>query len=130
MRSTLIAAGVVLGAASAQAADCRDAASQAEMNVCASKAYEKADAELNAAYRELKERAQEETAKLLVAAQRAWVTFRDAECAFAASGSAGGSVQPMVVSNCLEDITRKRTTELKAYLDCKEGDLACLIPRR
>jgi uncharacterized protein YecT (DUF1311 family) len=125
----LIAAGVVLGAASVEAADCRDAVSQAEMNSCAGKAYEKAAAELNAAYRELKERAQGETAKLLVAAQRAWVTFRDAECALAASGSAGGSVQPMVVSNCLEDLTRKRIAELKARLDCEEGDLACPVPR-
>lgn len=120
MRSIVIAVGMVLAASSTQAADCRHAVLQAQMNACAAEAYEKADRELNAAYRELQARAQGEIAKLLVAAQRAWVAFRDAECAFAASGSAGGSIQPMVISNCLEGLTKKRTAELKAYLSCQE----------
>ncbi len=129
MRSVLIAVAMMFGAAPGEAADCRDPVTQAEMNACAGEAYEKADAELNAAYREVKERVEGESANLLVAAQRAWVAFRDAECAFAASGSAGGSIHPMAVSNCLEHMTKQRTAELKAHLDCEEGDLACPVSR-
>ena len=51
-------------------------------------AYKKADAELNVLYRQITARLKDDkaTTELLVAAQRAWVAFRDAECAFSASG--------------------------------------------
>jgi len=91
---------------------------------------QKADAELNASYRQIRERLKGDAAKtdLLAKAERAWVAFRDAECAFAASGVEGGSVQPTVLAGCRADLTQKRVEELKEYLACEEGDLSCPVP--
>lgn len=36
----------------------------------------------------------------------------------------------MVVSTCLDDLTKTRTETLKGYLSCEEGDLACPVPAR
>ena len=62
--------------------------SQAELNECYGNAYKKADAELNILYGQITARLKDDkaTAKLLVAAQRAWVAFRDAECNFLRPG--------------------------------------------
>jgi uncharacterized protein YecT (DUF1311 family) len=67
------------------------------------------------------------TKKLLVAAQRAWVGFRDVECTFATSGAAGGSVNPMLVASCKDDLTQSRVKQFEANLKCEEGDLSCPV---
>jgi len=114
----------------ARAADCSDAPNQAAMNACADKAYEKTDDELNGLYKKIRQRlaADAETTKLFVAAQRAWVPFRDAECAFAASGVSGGSIYPTIYAECLERLTKARIADFNAYLACEEGDLSCPVP--
>jgi len=132
MKAALYALAILIAApafAHAQQ-DCGDLASQAEMNICADHAFKKSDAELNAAYKQIEGRLSDDPAskKLLVASQRAWVAFRDAECTFASSGVAGGSMQPFIQSSCLEDLTKKRVTDLKGYLSCEEGDTSCPVP--
>ena len=84
---------------------------------------------MNGAYREILRRlgGDAHAKQLLVAAQKAWIAFRDAECAFAVSSSEGGSIYPMEYSLCLEDQTKKRIKELQAYFHCEEGDLACPV---
>jgi uncharacterized protein YecT (DUF1311 family) len=103
---------------------------QMDMNVCADKSFQKADAELNALYKTIKERlaGDPETTNLLVAAQRDWVSFRDVECKFASSGVSGGSIYPTIYAQCLEQLTNARVETFKAYLDCEEGDLSCPVP--
>lgn len=64
----------------------------------------------------------------LVKAQRGWIAFRDAECTFQSSGDDGGTAAPMVAALCRSDLTKARTKQLKAYLNCQEGDLACPVP--
>jgi uncharacterized protein YecT (DUF1311 family) len=59
-------------------------------------------------------------------AERAWITYRDKECTFEASGTEGGSVHPMIVSQCRADKARERTKQLIRALDCPEGDLTCV----
>jgi len=78
---------IALASASPARAACENLP-QTEMNVCAGEAFQQADAALNALYQEIKQRlaGDAETTTLFVAAQRAWLPFRDAECAFAASG--------------------------------------------
>jgi uncharacterized protein YecT (DUF1311 family) len=58
--------------------------SQMGMNICADADYKAADAKLNEAYREVMKRMSDdaEGRKLLQTAQRTWIAFRDAECAF------------------------------------------------
>jgi uncharacterized protein YecT (DUF1311 family) len=117
-------------AALAQAEDCTKAATQADLNACAAQSFSKSDTALNATYRQITARLKDDAAarSLLVAAERAWLAFRDAECAFASSGESGGSIYPMVVTNCRDELTQQRTKALQAYLACKEGDLSCPVP--
>ncbi|MGY6270800.1 lysozyme inhibitor LprI family protein [Achromobacter denitrificans] len=136
MRIAITAAAVLALAAGVHAQpqprpiDCGKAATQTDMSLCADQAYRKSDADLNAAYKEVNARLKGDktAATQFQAAQRAWLFFRDAECAFAAGGTSGGSAYPMALSLCLDKLTQARTKELRAYLKCGEGDLACPVP--
>ncbi|MGB3436327.1 lysozyme inhibitor LprI family protein [Achromobacter sp.] len=127
---TAAAALALAASAQAQALDCGKAATQTDMSLCADQAYRKSDADLNAAYKEVNARLKNDrdTATQLHAAQKAWLFFRDAECAFASGGTSGGSAYPMVLSLCLDKLTQARTKELRAYLKCEEGDMSCPVP--
>ncbi|RQR62444.1 DUF1311 domain-containing protein [Burkholderia sp. Bp9125] len=113
-------------------ANCANAPDQAAMSACADRAYKKSDAELNRAYQAVTTRVRDNRplADKLVSAQRAWVAYRDAECGFSSAGAEGGSVYPMVVSTCLDDLTKVRLESLQGYLSCEEGDLACPVPAK
>lgn len=106
--------------------DCTDAMSQAEINACAALDFEQADAELNrlwpsliedarAADREIDRRYDQLPGyeEVLRDAQRAWIAFRDAQCTDESYAEArGGSMAPMVYSNCLARMTRERIAQL------------------
>ena len=108
--------------------DCADQ-TQFGLDRCADAAFERADRALNDAYKEILRRlaGDEHARQLLVATQKGWIAFRDAECRFAVSSTENGSIYPMEYSLCLEDETRKRTKDLQAYLHCEEGDLSCPV---
>ena len=104
-------------------ADCAHAVTQTDMNICANLDYERADKELNAQYRKTRTEMASWDADLdnnlkgaeaaLVKAQRAWIDYRDAQCAAEGFEARGGSMEPMLVSNCLAGLTRQRTKELR-----------------
>jgi len=129
LKAAFTAAALLLASSAAFAQDCPDD-SQAGLNQCAGDAYKKADAALNATYKQVMARLKdsEAAAKSLIAAQRAWIAYRDAECDFMSSGVEGGSARPMVVAQCLEQLTTQRADDLKALLNCEEGDLSCPVP--
>ncbi len=112
------------------AVDCANASDQATMNQCAGQDFKAADKELNTVYQQITARLKNnpDGKKLLVSAQRAWIGFRDAECKFSASGVAGGSVYPLIYSNCMTSMTKTRVESLKQYLKCEEGDMSCPVP--
>ncbi|MGG7674136.1 lysozyme inhibitor LprI family protein [Pseudomonas sp. WC2] len=112
------------------AVDCANASDQATMNQCAGQDFKAADKELNTVYQQITKRLKDnpDGKKLLVSAQRAWVGFRDTECKFSASGVAGGSVYPLIYSNCMTSVTKVRVEALKEYLKCEEGDMSCPVP--
>lgn len=112
------------------AQDCSNATTQTAMSLCADQAYKHADAELNVVYKQITVRLQadQDTTKLLVSAQKNWIAFRDAECTFSTSASAGGSASPMLVSQCRDRLTHMRANDLKTYLHCQEGDMGCPVP--
>ncbi|MBV7554671.1 DUF1311 domain-containing protein [Pseudomonas sp. PDM28] len=114
----------------AVAVDCDNASDQATMNQCAAQQNAAADKELNALYQQITSRfkGNPDNKKLLVGAQRAWVAFRDAECKFSASGVEGGSVYPLIYSNCVTELTKARVQTFKNYLKCQEGDMSCPVP--
>jgi len=112
------------------AVDCANANDQATMNQCAGQDFKAADKELNTVYQQITARLKNnpDGKKLLVSAQRAWIGFRDTECKFSASGVAGGSVYPLIYSNCMTSMTKTRVEALKQFLKCEEGDMSCPVP--
>jgi len=66
--------------------------------------------------------------KLLLTAQRSWLAYRNAHCAFIASATEGGSAQPMIRAMCMEELTTQRNKELQDQLTCPEGDMSCVAP--
>ena len=125
-----LALAPVMFTSMAVAVDCDNANDQATMNQCAAQQHAAADTELNALYQQISTRlkGQPDRKKLLVETQRAWIAFRDAECTFSASGVEGGSLFPLVYSNCTTDLTKVRVQTFKNYLKCQEGDVGCPVP--
>ena len=130
MHLTLAAVLAGLMFSGARADECLDKAmSQPEINACATKAYEASDAELNHLYKQIGSRLKDdaESKKHFVTAQRAWIAYRDAECAF--QGADKGSSSAMVYGYCLASLTADRVKDFKAYLSCGDtGDLSCPVP--
>lgn len=91
---------------------------QQDMNQCAGIAYDEADAELNRVWGELRERRGEgHSWDPILEAQRAWIPFRDAHCESVAAPYEGGSIQPLIRSTCLTDVTEQRTAQLRDFLN-------------
>ena len=103
-------------------ADCADAKTQLELNVCASQDYKAADAALNAAYKKamasMKDtdsylpKGEKNAADALLAAQRAWIDYRDKACEAETFQVKGGSMEPMIYAECMTRITRERSAAL------------------
>lgn len=127
MKAPAIAAALLLVASSSTLAqtDCSNAQTQMAMNICADQSYKAADAALNAAYKTLSGSVSPAGKKQLQITQRAWIAWRDAQCAFETMASADGSIYPMLVSACLEELTIAQTARLSAQANCQEGDLSC-----
>ncbi|CFR05425.1 lysozyme inhibitor LprI family protein [Yersinia kristensenii] len=109
----------------ALALNCQNAVTQQDMNQCATSDYKKADTELNRTYKEVLAKTSVGQRALLKSAQQTWIKYRDADCTFQSSATEGGSVHPMIISACLTHKTEERTTQLKSFLNCPEGDLSC-----
>src|SRR5262245_3185360 len=130
LTASIIFFGMLAGMPASLAANCNDSSNQMQLNICADQDFKAADKALNATYQEItKQMSQDaEGKKRLVAAQKAWIGFRDAECAFQTGNSIDGSIYPMLVGICKTTLTKKRTLDLKVYLKCDEGDTLCPVP--
>ena len=103
------------------ALDCKEPLDQNTMTRCAGSDFEKADKELNELWPELKVDAEandkdtgkHEYADALLASQRAWIVFRDAECIWQGYEAHGGSLEPMIVNGCSARLTRDRIKQLQ-----------------
>jgi uncharacterized protein YecT (DUF1311 family) len=105
--------------------DCANATDQATLTQCANNSLKASDAKLNQTFRALQAKVSKPGKDKLQKAQRAWITWRDAQCDFNASGSSDGSVHGMVLASCLDDLTKAQTKLLDSQLHCQEGDTAC-----
>lgn len=111
--------------------DCNNASTQMDLNICADEDYQAADKALNEQYNRARKAMIAADAssgangkgaeKALLAAQRAWLGYRDAECKVEGFLYEGGSMQPMIISGCMADLTRDRTKRLKALADGPEA---------
>ena len=106
----------------AQDVDCANATAQVELTYCAEQDWMDADADLNAAYKAAMALMKQIDADLpqdeqgaaanLKAAQRAWISFRDAACAAEGYLMHGGSAEPMVIYGCRAGLTKVRAADL------------------
>jgi uncharacterized protein YecT (DUF1311 family) len=102
------------------AANCEGESSRYEDISCAIAAFDRADAELNVAYRQLAALRDEEGKRMLREAQRAWVVFRDADARFDAYPENEGSLGRHIMVNRRTDLTSVRIKDLKAWLSQKK----------
>ncbi len=110
--------------------NCADPQNQAEMNICAGIDFQRADNDLNVAYRAAIAAAQASDRErsaldrssdtrpgyeaVLRAAQRAWLTYREQHCTWQGYNDArGGSMESMVYGGCMATLTRARIEELR-----------------
>jgi uncharacterized protein YecT (DUF1311 family) len=83
---------------------------------CIATELQRQDARLNKAYRAAMTPLSASRKKQLLAAQRAWLAFRDANCQFYADPD-GGSVVTVVVNDCVLSATASRAFELENLAD-------------
>ncbi len=96
--------------------DACDSGVMRSMKLCASYRWTAQDIRLNAVYKRLREQTDKADAVSLVNAQRAWLAYRDAECAFEGSaGAGGGTEEGLYVLSCKEDLTRQQADRLAAF---------------
>ena len=124
----LIAGSIVSSSEQAKAdrlTTCDKALSTPELNLCSERALQETDAKLNAAFAKAidtirtsdqpKPYDPDSWEKALRASQRAWVTFRDADCKGRVPMSwTGGTGTTSAVLDCMTTKTKIRTQELLA----------------
>jgi len=104
----------------AQSSDpCKTLASTLDDNMCAKQKFDIQDHQLNNLYQALLKQLSSSgenagaTKKLLIAAQRKWVEFRDADCTAQSALYKGGSVAPQIDEGCMTAHTEQRIKELQ-----------------
>jgi len=125
----LLVASAGARAQTAKADPCEKATSQADMNECYGKEYQKDDARLNRVYHKAMEylqhdlaqagsdQAQKQSAQAAIddlkAAELAWIKYRDLQCEAASQQYQGGTMASMIHSICMSMSTGHRIDEIK-----------------
>jgi uncharacterized protein YecT (DUF1311 family) len=94
-----------------------------ELNYCAEKDFDAADAALNTQWKQTRkvvadydkqlEANQRGAEKALLKAQRAWIDYRDGQCEAEGFAARGGTMEPMLVMSCKAEVSKVRADELK-----------------
>ena len=128
---SLVVAGLLVSSAPALAqpeVDCKKAITTVDLNACAEKELEAADARLNAVYKKVLAKIAAENGappydgksweKALRSSQRAWIAFRDADCKeLVAIAAGGGTATTGEVLGCLTEKTQARAKDLAARFE-------------
>jgi uncharacterized protein YecT (DUF1311 family) len=116
---------ILLSMAMRTEVNCDDAVTQRDMNFCAGKEYEAADAALNRQWAQTSAAMKAADRDFnradgrpgyhaaLLAGQRAWLKYRDAHCVSEGYSARGGSMEPMLLNLCLAKLTKERTEQLR-----------------
>jgi len=108
------------------AADC-DNLADSEMAQCWSNAYRRTDAQLNKIWPDVlkaakvadksfsptQRRAKPSAETDLLASQRAWLKYRDTQCALEGDYAQGGSLESIIDGQCSTELTRDRIKKLQ-----------------
>ena len=121
---------LILAVASATL-DCQNAGADSQIAQCWGSEAEKADAELNRLWPSILKAAhhKQDSGTLrpttyfqpvadLLASQRAWLKFRDAQCALDADYAGGGSLTNILYAQCETEMTRAR---IKVLQETEQG---------
>ncbi|MGJ0509438.1 MAG: lysozyme inhibitor LprI family protein [Methylocystis sp.] len=125
MRQILPLIALCLATPPALGPECGSLATQLDMTLCEGKKFDAADARLNAIYTRLAAKVTAAGKAKLVDAQRAWIKYRDLQCAFDTFGTNGGSINGMMIAQCKTQMTLDQTKRLDHQLNCEEGDVSC-----
>lgn len=90
---------------------CGDKPSTLAIVECVQAKTKAADQRLNAAYKALQARIDAAQRQPLLAAQRLWVQYRDANCGFYAAQE--GTIRKVQAAECLHSMTEDRARELE-----------------
>ncbi|MGS2742559.1 lysozyme inhibitor LprI family protein [Halomonas sp. LS-001] len=88
------------------------AVSTLDIVTCISNEYERQDQRLNNNYQQLRSQLSSERREQLLTAQRAWITYKEANCSFYADPE-GGTMARINANSCLLSETTKRADELE-----------------
>jgi uncharacterized protein YecT (DUF1311 family) len=126
----VITALLLLAAGSPDAMDCDGNAPQQMLNICAAEAAQRVDEEMNAQWKLAAAAMKKSDTGVdrkydrepgyfvtLLAAQRAWLTYRDQQCLVESFELRGGSGAPQIHSGCMYRLTRERLAQLKALIE-------------
>jgi len=100
----------------AQRFNCASPVTTLDMSLCSSLDAKASDKKLNQIYAQLSLKLAGQQRQRLVAAQQAWIKFRDASCAYESGQFEGGTLAPVVKNSCIARVTRQRTQDLENYL--------------
>jgi uncharacterized protein YecT (DUF1311 family) len=130
--------GVLLVAAAATAQpqlDCNNPITQADINVCASRDAKAADAAMVTEYqiatvilgnmdREIDRKYDKRPSfsAALLSSQRAWLAFRKAQCEVEGYAARGGSIENMIVDECIAAVSEQRTKQIRDMLKSYSGE--------
>jgi uncharacterized protein YecT (DUF1311 family) len=103
------------------------------INSCAESEFKAADADLNRYYRaaitRLRGEEEGKAAEGLVAAQRAWIKYRDAECGAVYDDWSGGSIRNVMALGCQTRLTRLRTYTIWSHWLTYMDSTPPILPR-
>jgi uncharacterized protein YecT (DUF1311 family) len=116
VRRVIITALVFWPLLPADAQDCSHSPDQRAWNICTGKEAEISDQRLERLVAEISSGADSARRVQLETIQAQWKAFRDNDCQWQADAFAGGSIQPVVYSQCITALTEGRIAELKLQL--------------
>jgi len=95
----------------------------AEMKGAAGEEWHRLDEELSRVMGQISAHEDDEGRKLLEDAQSRWISYREAQCAFRADSTRGGTMAGLLWLHEARALTEARLKEMRWYLEREEGDL-------
>jgi uncharacterized protein YecT (DUF1311 family) len=109
---------LLLNATSVFALDCQKKdLNQIELNECSKKSLDEETKKINKLYNDYRNTLEDTQKKSLKEVQLSWIKYKDKKCEFETSFYSGGSIAPLIYSECQKDETVKRANEFKEYLN-------------
>ncbi len=87
------------------------------MSECVSAEAEFQDARLNSAYKKVLSGLPGDQKTALRNTQRSWIKYRDEKCELAGRRYDGGTIQPVIVTDCVMQMTAERSKELEGMIE-------------